>query len=651
MDCCLSDTKWGISESIILGALLGLILLCNRLFSAVDFSSGFFSCPSKSRNYACGPPVLGFKKTNHLRMKKPALLSLFFLSFNVLLLSGQARLNHPAKMHQAENGKLYVNKHQPMYLYIGSTPTSTENMHRLESHKTPQYTNPFYFDTEGLNTIRTPSQVDTITKQVVYPVADIVFEVFADGLAPTTKVMWSNAVRYVNSGKVFYGKGLSVSMTATDQMSGVQNIYVSRNSQPYTAYTDTLHFEEESDYTIRVYAVDHVGNVEEDKTFEFSIDATPPVANWSLEGNVHGRAASGDSKIIIAAKDSRSGLKQIRYQINDQPVRIYKDGINLSALPTGEYALKYWAEDNVGNVFEGNDVGTSVIAFVVDRTPPTASSLVLGDQSVGKVLYVSPRSQIELSARDTVSGIHNIIYGYSQRFMDEIYEAPFALEDKHGLQTVWFQALDMVSNRSVIEKLTVFMDNEAPISRIEYDGPQFFTRDTLFISSETTVQLKSEDADSGVDQIEYRINGGSFQRGQKFKLPNGGFHTIDFKATDKVLNVEAEKQSELVVDNEAPEIYVNFSIKALREEELDGEKISVYPPYVKMYIGATDRFCGTQDIFYAIDGGEKRLYGGANSPSGNELFKDEKLYEVHVEATDKLGNSSLNAIKFRVAKK
>ncbi|GAO29382.1 hypothetical protein JCM15548_11562 [Geofilum rubicundum JCM 15548] len=107
----------------------------------------------------------------------------------------------------------------------------------------------------------------------------------------------------------------------------------------------------------------------------------------------------------------------------------------------------------------------------------------------------------------------------------------------------------------------------------------------------------------------------------------------------------------MVVDNEAPEIYVNFSIKALREEVTEGEKISVFPPYVKMYIGATDRYCGTQDIFYTIDGGEKFKYGGDNSPSDNELFKDERLYEVHVEALDKLGNSGTKTLKFRVARK
>ncbi|SMO34382.1 hypothetical protein SAMN06265379_101154 [Saccharicrinis carchari] len=584
-------------------------------------------------------------------MKHLTFSFLLILSFNVLLLSGQAPLNHSFKMHKSSDGKLYINKQQPLYLFVGNTPNPSENMHRLESQKTPQYANPFYLDTEGINTIRTPSQVDTVTKKVVYPLADIIFDVYADGIAPTTKVAWNGVKRHVNKGTVYYNQGLKINLSATDHMSGVENIYMSLNKQPYTVYNDTLLLDDEGDYQLKTYAVDHVGNVEEEKTYEFTIDATAPIANWSLEGNVHGKVASGNSKIIITAKDSRSGLKQIRYQINDLPVRIYKDGIHLSALPTGEYQLKYWAEDNVGNIFEGTDVGTSVIAFVVDKTLPTASYSVLGDQFLNEVLYVSARSKIELSARDTVSAIHNIIYGKSQQHMDEIYDRPIQLEAEQGLQTVWFQAFDIVKNRSVIEQLTVFMDNEPPLSRIEYEGPQFFTRDTLFISSETSILLKSEDADSGVEQIEYRINGGAYQNGDSFKLPNGGFHSIGFMASDKVNNREAEKHSELIVDNEAPVIYVNFSIKALREEVIEGEKINVYPPYVKMYIGATDRYCGTQEIFYTIDGGVKHKYGGVNSPFDSELFKKEKMYVVNVEATDKLGNLSTKTMKFRVANK
>jgi hypothetical protein len=151
--------------------------------------------------------------------------------------------------------------------------------------------------------------------------------------------------------------------------------------------------------------------------------------------------------------------------------------------------------------------------------------------------------------------------------------------------------------------------------------------------------------------VEYRINNGNFVGADQLKISESGFNTIGFRATDNVGNIELEKQSEFVVDNVPPEIYVNFSIKAIREETIDGETISVFPPYVKMYIGATDKYCGTKDIFYSIDGGAKRKYAGVNSPADSELFKDEKLYEVMVEATDMVGNISMKPVKFRVARR
>src|SRR5690554_722751 len=584
-------------------------------------------------------------------MKNITLPFLFLSLFSFVSLFGQERLEHPSRFYKAEDGKLYANKNAPMYLFIGGSPNSTEDLYRLESERTPKFANPFYFDTEGFNSIRTPSQVDTVTKQIVYPLADIIFDVYADGIKPVTKASFNSSNRFEKSAKVFYNNGLTIHLIASDKMSGVQNSYFSINTHPFTEYIDTLRFDEEGEYQLSFYSVDNVGNVEEVQTYQFIIDATPPVANWSLDGNVHGMAASGESKIIILAKDNQSGLKKISYQINDQPIRIYKDGISFNDMPSGEYKLRYWAEDNVGNIYEGNDVGTSVFAFIVDKTPPTASNFVVGDQFLGDLLYVSPSSKCELAAHDTISGIRNIIYGYSQRFMSEIYEEPFHFEDKHGLQTVWFQAFDLVANSSVIEKLTVFMDNEPPITRVEYEGPQFFTRDTLFISKETSIQLISEDVEAGVERVQYNINNGDFQNGNKFKLVNAGFHSVGFKATDKVQNKEQLKYCEVLVDDEGPEIYINFSIKPLRQDVVNGEEVNIYPPYVKIYIGATDRYCGTQDIFYTIDGGEKFRYGGSNSPAGSEIFKDEKLYEVDLEATDKLGNVSFKKLKFVVAKK
>ncbi|MBI9065238.1 MAG: hypothetical protein JEZ14_24855 [Marinilabiliaceae bacterium] len=106
-----------------------------------------------------------------------------------------------------------------------------------------------------------------------------------------------------------------------------------------------------------------------------------------------------------------------------------------------------------------------------------------------------------------------------------------------------------------------------------------------------------------------------------------------------------------MVDNKGPEVYINFSIKPIRTETHESELIEVYPPYVKMYIGATDQQCGTKSIHYSIDGGTRKNYTSSGSPADVELFQEEKLYSVVVEATDKLGNSSQRPITFRIAKK
>ena len=593
---------------------------------------------------------------NQIKMRKLVRLLLIVscLMFSFALFS-QSPLNHQSKMYKDGDGKLYVNKNRPMYLFLGTSPDPSSQKQRLESQSSPQYTNPFYFDTEGYNTIRTPSQVDTVTKKVVYPISDIIFEVYADGIAPVTKSHFLNSNKYVKDSKTYYCDDLKVNLEATDQTSGVENIYYSIDEQPFKEFTDTLIFNNEKQYRLKYYSVDHVGNVGELKTTDFGVDKTPPVVNWRLEGDVNKNVASGRSKIIVMAEDALSGVKNIRYKIGNQPEKIYKNGIDLSLIPSGQYEFRFWAEDNVGNISdkENNMGGTeaTVYAFIVDQVPPTVSSLITGDQYAGKYLYVSPRSMCQLSGEDDMLEIGKIVYSFNGQMLDKIYEQPFTFENERGPQAVYYQSWDLVANKSDIGKLIVYMDNDEPATGINYSGPQFFTRDTLFINKETKIKLFSEDDESGVESIEYQVDGNGFQQGKDLKVETSGFHKIDFRAKDNVNNVEQIKHAELVVDNEAPEIFVNFSIKDIRQEDVNGEIIKVYPPYVKMYIGATDKYCGTQDIYFSVDGCAKRKYTGLNSPADVELFKTEKLYEVLVEANDKLGNSTTKKVIFRVAKK
>ena len=74
---------------------------------------------------------------------------------------------------------------------IATKPDDRTNSVQLRSDSSKQYTNPMYFDAEGYNSIRSPWEVDNITKQLKFPKQDIVFEVYADSKPPVTKINYA----------------------------------------------------------------------------------------------------------------------------------------------------------------------------------------------------------------------------------------------------------------------------------------------------------------------------------------------------------------------------------------------------------------------------------------------------------------------------
>ncbi len=585
---------------------------------------------------------------------KKIIYALVLLTLPVIQTKSQEQLRHTPKMYKSEDGKLYVNKNEPMYLFLGTDPSNTNTAKKLESEESKKYSNPFYFDTEGINTIRTPSQVDPETKQLVYPIADVVFEVYADGIAPTTHSSYFNSPTFLKNNIRYYGKGLKVTLSAKDQTSGVESIYYSIDGQPYLPYKDSLSFTEEKEYTLHYYSIDHVGNIENVSTDKFTIDKTPPIANWKLDGEISGKTASGRSFIELLAEDKISGIKNIKYQIDDKPVKIYSSKIPLSYIATGEHKFKFWVEDNVGNITDkdhGTNNDINVYAFIVDQVAPSASALIEGDQYIGKYLYVSERSKCKLIGEDDQLGISKIAYSYNNKTLDNTYEKPFNFNNQNGVQTLFYRAFDMVSNKSTIETLSVYLDNEAPNTGIDFKGPQLFNRDTMFINSKTEIILITEDNASGVQQTTYAIDKKEKSSGNSFNIKEDGWHKISFSSSDNVNNQEITKESEVVIDNVGPEIFVNFSIKPIRKEIIDGKEVNIYPPFVKMYIGATDIQCGTNSIWYAIDGGSKKNYAISGSPADVQMFKQEKTYTVTIDTSDNLGNQTSKEVTFKVAKK
>ena len=543
------------------------------------------------------------------------------------------------KLYEAD-GNYYLQRSMPVYLKFSVTPDGKNYPLRSKQH--PEDADPMYLDAEGIHYIRHKWAVDPNTGKPVSPQREATMEIYADGLPPRTTLRFENAPRYVRGGTTFFGKNLSFVLTARDAVSGVAETQYAVDGG-YTQYSGDVGVNSEGAKTLFYYSADNVGNVEDTRQSNFTVDLTPPTSSHSIEGIVHNsNILAPSTKFKLSTEDNLSGVRVTRYSFDAGSDRNFKGSISMSGpgLQDGEHTLYYYATDNVDNTAE-----KKTFKFYLDRIPPVADASIVGDRYDGNVTYVSARTKFNISATDNKAGVKNIYYRINEGELNT-FSGNFNLPDQYGRYSIKYDANDNVDNLSANKYLNVFLDNRAPQTRINYGKPQFFDRDTLFINKDTKITLPRSDQGSGIKKTEYSIDGGAWQDYSEFTIPGEGFHTIKFRSTDNVNNVEKEKESEVFVDNTPPEIFVNFSIKPIGERR----GMKVYPNYVRMYVGATDKHTGTEIIKYSINDGPMTLYSSPQTLDASErnIFQKNKKYSVKVVAKDKLGNTAEKTFEFLV---
>jgi len=574
--------------------------------------------------------------------------------------SAQEQLKHEKKIYTSPDNKIYVNKSLPVYLRIATSPEPNAQSFELRSDETKKYTNPMYFDTEGKNTIRHPWLVDSVTKKVILPAQDVVFPVYADGVPPKTRIKLNNANHYLKNGIFYYGKGLKMDVDAIDTVSGVDATYISVNKSAYQDINSLpKSFEDEKEYSLAYYSVDHVGNVESPKFEKFSIDLTPPVTTYEIIGEKKGNVLSSKAAIRLVSKDSSSGVNHIVYSINDGPEKVYSTPIPLSIFKDGKLKIQYFSIDNVGNkeavkvistsnglmganANSTNPESSSGFNYYVDNEPPVMSLEIVGDQYKGKIQCISANSKIKIDAKDEKSGVAKINYSINNGTLKNVYAEPFAIQNE-GLNTIAFSSSDYVGNIALAQSQQIFMDKTAPSSKVSFKGYQFTNHDTLFITKDSKITISSFEAGSGLQSINYTIdNGTKAQYTAPFSVDKDGYHTIEYQATDNVNNAEVTKKYSFYVDNIPPEIYFHFSVKAIGEKTIRGDKYDIYPSNTMLYIAATDNAAGGEKIEYRINGKKEVLTAipVKGFAPGN--------YEIEIVAYDVLKNRSSQIVHFSI---
>ena len=362
----------------------------------------------------------------------------------------------------------------------------------------------------------------------------------------------------------------------------------------------------------------------------------------SVEGDLKEDVLSARSKIALEAIDNIN-VSKVFYTIDEGRTYEYGSPVNLSGLSEGQHTITYFASDDVDNVEE-----KKTYSFFVDTSAPRVIDEIIGNTFIvnGKEYY-SGRTKLKLVAMDNKSGVKELRYSINGGEF-KLYEEPFYLTEAGSLN-IEVLAMDNVNNRARTTEFSdksntrSYVDLSGPTLSFRTNGPSFTVKDTVYVSKETKFVLAGKDAEAGFKEIDYQVGASTLTPySESFSVEKEGFHNITFNGYDNLDNSNTENIL-VMVDNSGPEVFHRFSIDVNKTKTIEGEQLKVYPPHVVLFLSSTDKYAGLDKIQYKMNDGQLLPYR-----SLIENFKANTKYTVSVSVTDKLGNQSVEEIKFYI---
>lgn len=264
----------------------------------------------------------------------------------------------------------------------------------------------------------------------------------------------------ISEGRSYASKGTLVSLEATDNKSGVKQLFYSVNGSAEQAYTAPFALPaKQGSYSIRYRAIDQLGNV--GATFtntEISaiyIDDTPPVVTHSVSApKIHTRDTlfvTDKALFTIKSFDAESGGAIVDYKLDNGEEITYEKPFGV---PTeGKHSISYSGTDLV------NNSAVKTAFFVVDNSAPEifmhtslekigTQKLVAKEQEIP--IYASGTS-FYMAATDRSVGMKAIYYSLDQK-AEVLYTQPVKLVTK-GAHTLKIRAVDYLGNARTLESI------------------------------------------------------------------------------------------------------------------------------------------------------------------------------------------------------
>src|SRR3989454_1103144 len=407
-----------------------------------------------------------------------------------------------------------------------------------------------------------------------------------DGTPPVT----ATAFRGTVNGSTFLTP-INVTLLSSDFGSGVAWTRYNVDGGPWTTYAAPFNISNTGSHTVRYDSLDVAGNPEPTNGFDVvngTISGFVGLSSKALFVGTSGSAGWYTSNVTVRfdATDASSGVAAIHYRVDDGP---WQDYTGAFILVEGRHALAYYAVDVAGLVEAEHSA-----SILIDTTPPTTTAVLSG--TLGSNGWYISNVTVSLNATDASSGVASIFYRVDSGPW-ETYTGWFSLGD--GRHAVEYYATDRAGNAEPAARRNISTDTMPPQSTITPTGT--VGEDGWYISN-VTISLNATDATSGVANLSYRIDTGSWASyAGPFALGEGRYQ-LEYYATDFAGHVEPLHTLAIRIDTTPPT--TGFAPSGTPG---DG---GWYVSSVTVTLPAQDATSGVARVTYRVDNGSWQTYAG-----------------------------------------
>ncbi|MFF3286564.1 OmpL47-type beta-barrel domain-containing protein [Streptomyces sp. NPDC003023] len=250
----------------------------------------------------------------------------------------------------------------------------------------------------------------------------------------------------------------TVSLAATDEGAGVDKIEFALGTDgPWQPYTAPVVVDEVGTHKVRYRAYDKAGNVETEKSADFSVvtrptdDTTAPETSATVSGDKddQGRYV-GMATVTVTASDAGSGVNTVEYAIGDGAWQPYTAPVMVHE--AGAHKVRYRATDKAGNAAAEKAVEFTVVEPPAeDKEPPQTTAGIAGDQNSDGA-YVGRATVTVVAVDSGGSGVEKVEYSLDGGpYL--AYTAPVVV-DRVGFHTFLYRATDRSGNTSEAKSLS-----------------------------------------------------------------------------------------------------------------------------------------------------------------------------------------------------